>query len=40
MYKRSPIVYNGNKYRLLPQIIPLFPLKIDTFYDLFCVVVL
>lgn len=36
MYKRSPITYNGNKYRLLPQIIPLFPLKIDTFYDLFC----
>lgn len=36
MYKRSPITYNGNKYRLLPQMIPLFPLKIDTFYDLFC----
>jgi DNA adenine methylase Dam len=25
----------GNKYRLLPQLIPLFPAKIKTFYDLF-----
>lgn len=35
-YKRSPLTYNGNKYRLLKQIIPLFPERIDTFYDLFC----
>lgn len=35
-YKRSPLTYNGNKYRLLKQIIPLFRENIDTFYDLFC----
>ena len=35
-YKRSPLTYNGNKYRLLKQIMPLFPQDIDTFYDLFC----
>lgn len=34
-YIKSPIFYMGNKYRLLPQLIPLFPAKIDTFYDLF-----
>lgn len=34
MYIKSPINYTGNKYRLLKQIIPLFPNKIDTFYDL------
>lgn len=26
----------GNKHRLLPQILPLFPKSINTFYDLFC----
>lgn len=32
---RSPLNYTGGKYRLLPQILPLFPPKIDTFVDLF-----
>ncbi len=27
--------YTGGKYKLLPQIIPLFPKEIDTFFDLF-----
>ena len=31
----SPIFYMGNKYKLLSQLIPIFPGKIDTFYDLF-----
>ena len=34
-YIKSPIFYMGNKYKLLPQLIPLFPKNIDTFYDLF-----
>ena len=34
-YVKSPIFYMGNKYELLPQLIPLFPNDIDTFYDLF-----
>ena len=34
-YIKSPIFYMGNKYRLLPQLIPLFPARINTFYDLF-----
>ena len=34
-YIDSPIFYMGNKLRLLPQLKPLFPKKIDTFYDLF-----
>ncbi|AVQ29723.1 DNA adenine methylase [Fusobacterium varium] len=36
MYLKSPFNYIGNKYRLLPQILPLFPEKCDTFYDMFC----
>lgn len=32
----SPLNYIGGKYKLLPQIIPLFPQNIDTFYDMFC----
>lgn len=28
--------YTGGKYRLLPQILPLFPCNIDTFVDVFC----
>jgi len=28
--------YSGGKYRLLKQIMPLFPDKVDTFVDLFC----
>lgn len=34
-YKRSPIPYMGNKYKLLPQLLPLFPKKCDIFVDLF-----
>jgi DNA adenine methylase Dam len=34
-YVKSPIFYMGNKYKLLPQIMPLFPKEINTFYDLF-----
>lgn len=32
---KSPIFYMGNKYKLLPQLNPLFPKTINTFYDLF-----
>jgi DNA adenine methylase len=32
---KSPIYYTGNKYKLLPQILPLLPEKIETFVDLF-----
>lgn len=32
----SPLNYTGGKFKLLPQIIPLFPQEIDTFVDLFC----
>ena len=32
---RSPIFYMGNKFKLLPQLIPLFPENINTFYDVF-----
>lgn len=34
-YVRSPIPYMGNKFKLLPYLIPIFPKNIDTFYDLF-----
>ena len=34
-YQKSPLNYIGGKYKLLPQIIPLFPRQIDTFVDLF-----
>lgn len=33
---KSPLNYIGGKYRILPQILPLFPRQIDTFVDLFC----
>lgn len=33
---QSPLNYTGGKYKLLPQILPLFPEKIGTFVDLFC----
>ncbi|WP_056976028.1 Dam family site-specific DNA-(adenine-N6)-methyltransferase [Lacticaseibacillus sharpeae] len=32
---KSPLNYIGGKYKLLPQIMPLFPQRIDTFVDLF-----
>ena len=34
-YIKSPINYIGNKYKLISQIIPLFPEKISTFMDVF-----
>jgi site-specific DNA-adenine methylase len=34
MYK-NPFNYTGAKFKLLPQILPLFPDKINTFVDLF-----
>lgn len=34
-YIKSPLNYIGGKYKLLNQIIPLFPNEIDTFVDLF-----
>lgn len=33
---QSPLNYTGGKYKLLPQILPLFPQNINTFVDLFC----
>lgn len=35
-YIKSPLNYTGGKYKLLSQIVPLFPKGIDTFVDLFC----
>jgi len=35
-YKQSPMNYTGNKYKLLPQLLPLFPNNIKTFYDVCC----
>lgn len=34
-YVKSPMNYIGGKYKLLPQILPLFPDKISMFYDIF-----
>lgn len=34
-YIKSPFNYIGGKYKLLPQILPLFPQKINMFYDVF-----
>lgn len=36
MIFQSPLNYTGGKYKLLPQILPLFPQKINLFVDLFC----
>lgn len=33
---QSPLNYIGGKFKLLEQILPKFPKKIDTFVDLFC----
>lgn len=33
---QSPLNYTGGKYKLLPQILPLFPKDIHVFVDLFC----
>jgi len=35
-YIKSPMNYSGGKYKLLKQIMPLFPDKVNTFVDLFC----
>lgn len=35
-YIKSPMNYVGGKYKILPQILPLFPSNIDVFIDLFC----
>ena len=35
IYIKSPLNYIGGKYKLLNQIIPLFPKKINCFVDLF-----
>ena len=32
---QSPLNYTGGKFKLLPQILPLFPKNIDIFVDLF-----
>jgi adenine-specific DNA-methyltransferase len=32
----SPLNYTGGKYKLLPQLLPLFPKESDNFVDLFC----
>lgn len=32
----SALNYTGGKYKLLPQILPLFPQKVEKFVDLFC----
>lgn len=34
-YLKSPINYTGNKYKILKQIVPLFPNNINTFVDVF-----
>ncbi len=34
-YIQSPLNYTGGKYKLLNQLIPLFPKNINTFIDLF-----
>lgn len=33
---QSPLNYTGGKFRLLPQLLPLFPKRIGVFLDLFC----
>lgn len=35
-FVKSPLNYTGGKHRLLPQLVPLFPSSIDSFYDVFC----
>ena len=34
-YLKSPLNYTGGKYKLLNQIIPIFPSNIKTFVDIF-----
>ena len=35
-YVCSPLNYIGGKFKILPQLLPLFPKRIHTFVDLFC----
>lgn len=35
-FVKSPLNYTGGKFKLLSQILPLFPSDIDVFYDIFC----
>lgn len=35
-YFKSPMNYMGNKYKLLSQIVPLFPDNVNIFVDMFC----
>ena len=35
-YIKSPLNYTGNKYRILSQILPEFPKRINVFVDMFC----
>lgn len=35
-YFKSCLNYTGGKHKLLNQIVPLFPNKINNFVDLFC----
>lgn len=35
-FLKSPLNYTGNKHRILPQIIPYFPKKINVMVDMFC----
>lgn len=34
-YVKSPLNYTGGKYKLLPQLLELFPKQVNTFVDLF-----
>lgn len=36
MYIHSPLNYTGGKYKLLQQLLPLFPQDMETFIDTFC----
>ena len=35
-FTKSPMNYPGGKFKLLPQLVPLFPPQINNFIDLFC----
>lgn len=35
IYIKSPVNYVGNKYKLLPQIVSIFPNEVNTFVDVF-----
>lgn len=34
-YVKSPLNYTGGKYKLLPQLLELFPKQVNIFVDLF-----